>query len=109
MVRWICGVQMIGNERSRETATVGEMSQERARHDTDIHVESIFCIFDTTRAVLRLVWPYFLARDVDADVQVGHTSTRWCCQPVDSNGNYVKLWGEFICLHHGLYIQFFKC
>ena len=30
--------------------------------------------------------------------QVGHTSTRWCCQPVDKNGNYVRLWDDIICL-----------
>ena len=30
--------------------------------------------------------------------QVGHTSTRWCCHPVDNNGNYVRLWDDIICL-----------
>ena len=24
--------------------------------------------------------------------------TRWCCHPVDNNGNYVRLWDELICL-----------
>ena len=39
-------------------------------------------------AVLRLV----------CNGQVGHTSSRWCCQPVDNNGNSVRLWDDIICL-----------